>query len=73
MHQRCQKTHSEFDINWNSLDLEHLLDPPEEYDVTTLQFCLNTLVSRGFHEGQLGLKGLELLTCWYIQNPLLQS
>ena len=28
----------------NLLDLEHLLDPPEEHHVPTLQLCLDTLV-----------------------------
>ena len=28
------------------MDLEHLLDPPEEYHVPTLQLCLDTLVWR---------------------------
>ena len=41
MHQRSidvtkSPTHSEFDIHRITLYLEHLLDPPEEYYITTL-------------------------------------
>ena len=55
MHQRCLNSDREFDLDMNSLDLEHLLDPPEEHYITALQFCLNTLVGGiQFQEDQLG-------------------